>query len=203
MTHFFWLNVEFNVVFSSSSPSSSSFVYDLLLRTAIIEIISKAMSTVTTTESKNESIAEELTDYSNLWEIEKYKEDDFWFMKIGQWIATQKIWWMNLVEWKISFRRRSWGHFDHRILPTDCWKKARIVYCRGAFYYNCYWNWFRLLHLSDVDHWDKNECENPWLELGCELLSFSSLNYSYFYSSSFLPFSHQKMPPKNVGKKFS
>lgn len=63
----------------------------MLLRTAIIEIISKAMSTVTTTESKNESIAEELPDYSNLWGIEKYKEDDFWFMKIGQWYPTQKI----------------------------------------------------------------------------------------------------------------
>lgn len=31
---------------------------------------------------KNESIVEELTDYSELWEVKKYKEDDFWFLKV-------------------------------------------------------------------------------------------------------------------------
>lgn len=51
---------------------------------AIIEIISKAMSTVTTTDGKNESITEELPDNSNIWEVDKFEEDDFWFMKVGQ-----------------------------------------------------------------------------------------------------------------------
>lgn len=51
---------------------------------AIIEIISKAMSTVTTTDGKSESITEELPDHSDLWEIKKFKEDDFWFMKVGE-----------------------------------------------------------------------------------------------------------------------
>lgn len=51
---------------------------------AIIEIISKATSTVTTTEVKNENVVEELTDYSDLWEIKKFKEDDFWFMKVDE-----------------------------------------------------------------------------------------------------------------------
>ena len=51
---------------------------------AIIEIISKAMSTVTTTEIRNESIEEELPDYTKLWKIENYKEDDFWFMKVEE-----------------------------------------------------------------------------------------------------------------------
>lgn len=42
------------------------------------------MSTVTTTENKNESIAEEIPDHSDLWEVKKYKEGDFWFMKVGK-----------------------------------------------------------------------------------------------------------------------
>lgn len=42
------------------------------------------MSTVTTTENKNESITEELPDYGDLWAIEKFKEDDFWFMKVEE-----------------------------------------------------------------------------------------------------------------------
>lgn len=42
------------------------------------------MSTVTTIETQNESITEELPDYANLWKIEKFKEDDFWFMKVEE-----------------------------------------------------------------------------------------------------------------------
>lgn len=42
------------------------------------------MATVTTTEAKNESIVEDLPDYTNLWEIQKYQEDDFWFMKVEE-----------------------------------------------------------------------------------------------------------------------
>lgn len=42
------------------------------------------MSTVTTTDGKSESITEELPDHSDLWEIKKFKEEDFWFMKVGQ-----------------------------------------------------------------------------------------------------------------------
>lgn len=56
----------------------------VIVVTAIIEIISKAMSTVTITDGKNESVVEELPDYSDLWQIQKFKEDDFWFMKVGQ-----------------------------------------------------------------------------------------------------------------------
>lgn len=52
------------------------------IRIAIIEIINKAVSTVTKTESKDESIVEVLPDYSELWEVKKYKEDDFWFLKV-------------------------------------------------------------------------------------------------------------------------
>lgn len=58
---------------------------------AIIEIISKAMSTVTTTDGKSESITEELPDHSDLWEIKKFKEDDFWFMKVGQLIYSSLV----------------------------------------------------------------------------------------------------------------
>lgn len=50
---------------------------------AIIEIINKALSTVTTTEDKNESIVEEMPNYTDLWEVQEFKEDDFWFMKVG------------------------------------------------------------------------------------------------------------------------
>lgn len=42
------------------------------------------MSTVTTTEIRNECIEEELPDYIKLWQIEEYKEDDFWFMKVEE-----------------------------------------------------------------------------------------------------------------------
>lgn len=42
------------------------------------------MSTVIITDGKSESITEELPDHSDLWEIKKFKEDDFWFMKVGQ-----------------------------------------------------------------------------------------------------------------------
>lgn len=42
------------------------------------------MSTVTTTEIRNERIEEELPNYTQLWQIEKYKEDDFWFMKVEE-----------------------------------------------------------------------------------------------------------------------
>lgn len=42
------------------------------------------MSTVTTTETQNVSITEELPDYAHLWKIEKFKEDDFWFMKVEE-----------------------------------------------------------------------------------------------------------------------
>lgn len=42
------------------------------------------MSTVTKTEAKHENTTEELPDYSELWEIKQYKEDDFWFMKIEE-----------------------------------------------------------------------------------------------------------------------
>lgn len=69
------------------------------MRSAIIEIISKAMSTVTTTETQNESIVEELPDYSNLWEVEKFKEDDFWFMKVGQYNIKKlkfMLFWMEI-----------------------------------------------------------------------------------------------------------
>lgn len=59
-------------------------VFRFLFTLAIIEIISKAMSTVTTTDAKNESITEELPDYSDLWEVQKYQEDDFWFMKVEE-----------------------------------------------------------------------------------------------------------------------
>lgn len=51
---------------------------------AIIELLSKAMATVTATEDKSESIQEEFPDYSDLWKVEKFKEDDFWFMRIEQ-----------------------------------------------------------------------------------------------------------------------
>lgn len=42
------------------------------------------MSTVTTTEAKDESIVEAIPDYSDLWEVKKYQEDDFWFMKVEE-----------------------------------------------------------------------------------------------------------------------
>lgn len=58
-------------------------VFVVVVVAAIIEIINKAMSTVTTTDDKNESIVEDMPDYSNLWEVQEFKEDDFWFMKVG------------------------------------------------------------------------------------------------------------------------
>lgn len=43
------------------------------------------MSTVTKTEVKDEkSVVVDLPDYSNLWEVKKYEENDFWFMKVGE-----------------------------------------------------------------------------------------------------------------------
>lgn len=50
---------------------------------AIIELLNKAVTTVTATEVKDESVQDEFPDYSDLWKIEQYKEDDFWFMKVG------------------------------------------------------------------------------------------------------------------------
>lgn len=70
------------VLFGSKKPDFVKVEFNVFV-VAIIEIISKAMSTVTTTETKNESIVE-APDYVNLWEVQKFKEDDFWFMKVGQ-----------------------------------------------------------------------------------------------------------------------
>lgn len=42
------------------------------------------MTTLTATENKNQSIVEELPDYSDLWQVKKYKETDFWFLKVGE-----------------------------------------------------------------------------------------------------------------------
>lgn len=56
-----------------------------MILTAIIEIVNKAVSTVTTTDTTAEkNIVEELSDCTDLWEIKKYTEDDFWFMKVGR-----------------------------------------------------------------------------------------------------------------------
>lgn len=60
------------------------FHLNVVIVAAIIEIISKAMSTVIITDGKSESITEELPDHSNLWEVQKFKEDDFWFMKVEE-----------------------------------------------------------------------------------------------------------------------
>lgn len=66
-------------------------IFSFILSAAIIEIINKAVSTVTTTDSKNESICEELPDYSNLWEVENFQDDDFWFMKVGMYKIRNKV----------------------------------------------------------------------------------------------------------------
>lgn len=41
------------------------------------------MTTVTASEAKDISVVEELPDHSDLWNIKEYKEEDFWFMKVG------------------------------------------------------------------------------------------------------------------------
>lgn len=51
---------------------------------AIIELLSKAAATVTETEAKDESIVDDFPDYSELWKVQQYKEDEFWFMKVGK-----------------------------------------------------------------------------------------------------------------------
>lgn len=50
---------------------------------AIIELLNKAMTTLTATEAKDASIIEERADHSDLWKIKNFKEGDFWFMKVG------------------------------------------------------------------------------------------------------------------------
>lgn len=51
---------------------------------AIIELLNKAMSTVTADESKAVSVAEVFPDYSDLWKVDHFKEEDFWFMRVEQ-----------------------------------------------------------------------------------------------------------------------
>ena len=51
---------------------------------AIIELLNKAMTTLTSTEARNDTIVEELPDCSDLWNVSEYKDDDFWFMKVEE-----------------------------------------------------------------------------------------------------------------------
>lgn len=69
---------------SGMSISLSTSDIRINISPAIIELLNKAATTVTASEAKNESIEDEFPDYSDLWKIEKYKEDDFWFMKVGE-----------------------------------------------------------------------------------------------------------------------
>ena len=53
---------------------------------AIIELLNKAMTTLTGPGSKSsgDNQLEELPDHSQLWGVKQFKDDDFWFMKIGE-----------------------------------------------------------------------------------------------------------------------
>lgn len=55
---------------------------------AIIELLNKAMVTLTASESKDASVVRELPDHSDLWKIKEYKEDEYWFMKVGMLVAS-------------------------------------------------------------------------------------------------------------------
>lgn len=69
---------------SGMSISLSTSDIRINISPAIIELLNKAATTVTATEVKEESIIDEFPDYSDLWKIEQFKEEDFWFMKIGE-----------------------------------------------------------------------------------------------------------------------
>lgn len=69
---------------SGMSISLSTSDIRINISPAIIELLNKAVTTVTATEVKDESIVDEFPDYSDLWKIEKFKEEDFWFMKVGE-----------------------------------------------------------------------------------------------------------------------
>lgn len=76
---------------SGMSISLSTSDIRINISPAIIELLSKAATTVTATEAKNESVVDEFPDYSDLWKIEEYKEDDFWFMKVGECQPDEKL----------------------------------------------------------------------------------------------------------------
>lgn len=50
---------------------------------AIIELLNKALTTLTASETKDASFVRELPDHSDLWKIKEFKEDEYWFMKVG------------------------------------------------------------------------------------------------------------------------
>lgn len=51
---------------------------------AIIELLNKTITTLTASEEKDASIVKESPDHSDLWKIKEFKEEDFWFMKVGE-----------------------------------------------------------------------------------------------------------------------
>lgn len=69
---------------SGMSISLSTSDIRINISPAIIELLNKAVTTVTATEVKDESITDEFPDYSDLWKIEQFKEEDFWFMRVGE-----------------------------------------------------------------------------------------------------------------------
>lgn len=58
---------------------------------AIIELLNKVMTTVTSTEAKDASIIQERPDHSDLWKIKDYKEEDYWFMKVGTYRTRHQL----------------------------------------------------------------------------------------------------------------
>lgn len=56
----------------------------LSISPAIIELLNKAMTTLTANTNKSTDVVAELPDHSDLWNIKKYKEEDYWFMKGGK-----------------------------------------------------------------------------------------------------------------------
>lgn len=53
---------------------------------AIIELLNKAVTTLTATSNKDVNVVQELPDHSDLWKIKEYKEQDHWFMKVGEYL---------------------------------------------------------------------------------------------------------------------
>lgn len=50
---------------------------------AIIELLNKTVNTLTGGGVKDDQEQAVMPDYSDIWDIKPFKDDDFWFMKIG------------------------------------------------------------------------------------------------------------------------
>lgn len=58
---------------------------------AIIELLNKTVNTLTGGGVKDDQVQAVMPDYSDIWDIKPFKEDEFWFMKIGKPVEVKHL----------------------------------------------------------------------------------------------------------------